>query len=53
MAGYRAGIPERWGSAERDGATAAFAVMREYGGDQFTGGLPSLDPKTFWPGSDF
>lgn len=51
--GFRAGIPVRWGPKEREGAKAAFDIMRRYGGDAFTGGLPFLDPETFWPHADF
>ncbi|NQV21837.1 MAG: ABC transporter substrate-binding protein, partial [Rhodospirillales bacterium] len=51
--GFRAGIPTAWGPTERQGASKAFEVMRQYGGDTFTGRVPLLDSATFWPHADF
>ena len=51
--GFREGIPEHWGPTERQGAAKAFEVMREVGGDTFTGRVPSLPAETFWLKADF
>lgn len=51
--GFRAGIPTAWGPTERRGASKAFGVMRQYGGDTFTGRVPTLESATFWPHADF
>lgn len=47
--GFRAGIPERWGEAERDDARRLFEVMAELGGEELVGSSRELQPGTFWP----
>jgi NitT/TauT family transport system substrate-binding protein len=50
---YRAGIPTRWGEAERADARRLFAILADLGGRELVGGAKDLDPGTFWPGADF
>ncbi len=47
--GFRAGIPTRWGEAERADAARLFAVMAELGGKELVGDSAALQPGTFWP----
>ena len=47
--GYRAGIPEKWGAAERDAARRMLAILAEYGGEKLIGPGKELAPGTFWP----
>lgn len=49
-AGYREGIPTRWGAAERDAAAALFAIVAGLGGEGLTGRSGRLAPGTFWEG---
>ena len=49
--GFRAGIPSRWGEAERTDAARLFAVMAELGGKELVGDSAALQPGTFWPGT--
>lgn len=49
-AGYREGIPTRWGAAERDAAAALFAIVAGLGGEDLTGRGGRLAPGTFWEG---
>ena len=51
--GFRAGIPQRWGDAERRDAAKLFAVLSEVGGPRLVGDQPSLAPGTFWDGARF
>jgi NitT/TauT family transport system substrate-binding protein len=49
QAGFRAGMPERWGQAERQAALELYAVLVAVGGEKLVGKATSVDPKTFWP----
>ncbi len=49
--GFRAGIPDRWGEAERADAERVFALLAELGGEKLVGKSPVLQPGTFWPAS--
>ena len=51
--GYREGIPKAWGTAERQSAAKAFAIMAELGGKDLVGDATHLDPATFWDGVTF
>lgn len=48
-AGFRQGIPERWGEVERGDAARLFAIMARLGGDELVGASRALQPGTFWP----
>ncbi len=50
---FRTGIPKSWGPAERRGAAKVFMIMRQMGGDTFTGRVLSLPDETFWLNADF
>ena len=47
--GFRKGIPDSWGDAERADAVRLFAVMAKLGGEELVGGSTELQPGTFWP----
>ncbi|MCG5238749.1 ABC transporter substrate-binding protein [Azospirillum doebereinerae] len=47
--GYRAGIPSRWGQAEKDAAAALFGIVAELGGPALVGEAGRLAEGTFWP----
>lgn len=52
--GYRAGIPQRWGEAERADAARLYAILAELGGEALVGkaqaGRSGAVPEgTFWP----
>lgn len=47
--GYRAGIPARWGAAERDEAARLFALLGALGGEKLVGPSKDLQAGTFWP----
>jgi NitT/TauT family transport system substrate-binding protein len=52
--GFRAGIPRRWGEAERADAARLFAIMAELGGAALVGkelaeGAGRMPEGTFWP----
>jgi NitT/TauT family transport system substrate-binding protein len=47
-AGFRKGIPGRWGEAERTDAIRLFAVMAKLGGGELIGKSTELQPGTFW-----
>ncbi|GGY06092.1 ABC transporter substrate-binding protein [Litchfieldella qijiaojingensis] len=49
-AGYRAGIPERYGDAEIAAAQRLFQVLAAEGGGELTGGVRRLAPAVFWDG---
>ncbi len=49
IAGYRAGIPSRWGEPERSAAARLFEVMADAGGKKLVGESLKLTPGTFWP----
>lgn len=49
-AGYQAGIPEHYGSAEIEAAEKLFSILSEEGGDLFSGELRGLDRAIFWDG---
>lgn len=49
MRGYRAGIPEHWGAAERRDAARLFALLGALGGKSLVGPEPNLQAGTFWP----
>jgi len=46
--GYVAGVPKRWGAAERAGADKLYGILTQSGGQAFTGGQTRLAPGTFW-----
>ena len=46
-AGYAAGIPKRWGEAERRAAVDLYAILAQLGGERLVGRARSLDPGTF------
>ncbi len=46
--GFRAGIPGRWGEAERVDARRLFAIMAKLGGAELVGKSSELQPGTFW-----
>ncbi|HEX2135772.1 MAG TPA: ABC transporter substrate-binding protein [Microvirga sp.] len=48
-AGYSAGIPQRWGEAERRASADLHAILVEIGGETLMGRSRSLEG-TFWPG---
>lgn len=48
--GYRAGVPRRWGAAERQDAAKLFAILAGLGGEKLVGRSSSLQEGTFWPG---
>lgn len=45
---WRAGVPERWGDAEREAAAKLFALLAELGGEQLVGKAKKLPAGTFW-----
>jgi len=47
--GYRAGIPARWGDAERADSEKVFAILAELGGSKLVGKSDRLQSGTFWP----
>jgi NitT/TauT family transport system substrate-binding protein len=47
--GFRKGVPDRWGDAERADAVRLFAVMAKLGGEELVGRSTELQPGTFWP----
>ena len=47
--GYRQGIPQRFGAAEREAATSVFAILAAEGGSKLVGDQTTLSPGTFWP----
>jgi NitT/TauT family transport system substrate-binding protein len=49
QAGFRAGIPARWGETERQAAKELYSILLDYGGVKLVGRAASVDPKTFWP----
>jgi NitT/TauT family transport system substrate-binding protein len=53
ISGYRAGIPQRWGEAERRAAARLFEVMADAGGKKLVGESLTLTPGTFWPDWSF
>jgi NitT/TauT family transport system substrate-binding protein len=46
--GFRQGIPDRWGEAERADAVRLFAIMAKLGGAELVGKSTELQPGTFW-----
>jgi NitT/TauT family transport system substrate-binding protein len=46
--GYRDGIPQHWGAAERSDAARLFTVLRELGGSQLVGNASEIPRGTFW-----
>ena len=48
-AGYAAGVPKRWGEAERRAAADLYAILAQLGGERLVGRARSLDPATFSP----
>ncbi len=51
---YRAGIPRRWGGAERNDARRLYQLLRGMaGGQRLLGPAKRLDSGTFWPGLSF
>lgn len=49
QAGFRAGIPEHWGEAERKASADLYAILAGIGGERLVGRAKTLDPMTFWP----
>lgn len=49
QAGFRAGIPERWGEPERKACADLYSILASVGGEKLVGSAKTLDPKTFWP----
>jgi NitT/TauT family transport system substrate-binding protein len=49
QAGFRAGIPEHWGEAERKACADLYAILASIGGETLVGKAKVLDPNTFWP----
>lgn len=47
--GYIAGIPRKWGTAERKGAKGLFAVLAKQGGKKLVGKSLKFQSGTFWP----
>jgi NitT/TauT family transport system substrate-binding protein len=47
---FREGTPRRFGQAEIDAASAAFAILAREGGDELVGTSRQLSPGTFWDG---
>jgi NitT/TauT family transport system substrate-binding protein len=47
-AGFRRGIPARWGEAERANAVRAFDVIAKLGGEALVGRGTTLQPGVFW-----
>ncbi len=47
--GYRAGIPVRWGEAERADSRKVFGILAELGGKKLVGDSDELQTGTFWP----
>ena len=47
--GFRRGIPEAWGAAERRDAGRLFAILSKLGGAKLVGANRELQPGTFWP----
>ena len=52
-AGYRAGVPRRFGEAEIASSAKVFAILAEIGGHQLVGNSETLTPGTFWDGYTF
>lgn len=48
---FRAGIPRRWGPAEREDAARLHALLAEIGGERLVGPAMRLPPGTFHPDS--
>ncbi|HYH37841.1 MAG TPA: ABC transporter substrate-binding protein [Azospirillum sp.] len=46
---YRAGIPTRWGDAERAEGAKLYALLARLGGRELVGDAPTLPEGTFWP----
>jgi NitT/TauT family transport system substrate-binding protein len=51
--GYRAGIPRRFGEAEKAAAQQLFEILAREGGTALVGGSTTLSPGTFWSGYRF
>ncbi len=48
--GYRAGIPRKFGAAEREAARRVFAILASEGGEALVGQSKTLSAGTFWDG---
>ena len=46
---YRAGMPRKWGTDERDAAAKLFALLARIGGPALVGPIDTIPPGTFWP----
>ncbi len=51
--GYRAGIPARWGDAERADSETVFAILAGLGGRNLIGKSDRLQSGTFWPAATY
>jgi len=45
---YRAGIPQRFSSEDREAAAAVFAILAKEGGEELAGRSTALNKGTFW-----
>lgn len=48
-AGFRRGMPTRWGQEERENAERAYAIIAKLGGNELVGRSATLQPGVFWP----
>jgi NitT/TauT family transport system substrate-binding protein len=46
---YRRGIPQHWGTPERDAADQLLVVLARIGGEELVGPVKAMPSGTFWP----